>query len=160
MGGEGEGWGPSHVGGVGCPPNRSITNIKLTTLYKLKYSPSDITNKMAHTVNGNLIHGIRMITWNKGNTFLENSQESIQLLIKQQKPHILSIHEARLRQCVPLDDVKIPGYDIHVDGLYKAGKTGREVVYTSTDLTVKYRSEFTGINGISMKLIKEYFCLY
>ena len=54
-----------------------------------------------------------------------------------ERPHVLSIHEARLDHKIPIEEVYIEGYEIHTDGLYKSGKFGREVVYTSRDLVVK-----------------------
>ena len=67
--------------------------------------------------------------------------ESIKLLIKKENPHLLALHEARVRQCTNLEDIQIEGYTVHYDGLFKSGMTGREIVYTSRDLIVSYRAD-------------------
>ena len=103
------------------------------------YTPAAISNKQAHTVNGNTNTGIRLLSWNKGNTFLTTKMDTIKQIVDKEKPHVFSIQEARLRQGVPLEDVQIPGYDLHLDGLYLAGKTARNIVYTHRDLVVKVR---------------------
>ena len=95
------------------------------------YSPTIISNKFNHIINGNHTGGIKFLTWNKGNCYLENKIEAIKIMIDEIKLQVFSIHEARLRQGKSIDEVQIPGYELHTDGLYRAGKTAREIVYTS-----------------------------
>ena len=103
---------------------------------------------------GNRETGIKLMSFNKGNTFLINSLDTIKQIIDREKPHVLSIQEARLRQNCPLEDVQIPDYILHTDGLYQAGKTARNVVYTHRDLIVKVRTDLLhpDIAMIPMKL--------
>ena len=58
------------------------------------YSHTVISNKMNHILYGNREHGIRLLSWNKGNTFLVNSMDDIKQLIDKERPHVLSIQEA------------------------------------------------------------------
>ena len=53
--------------------------------------------KAMHGNRANRGRGIKIIAWNKGNSFLQNKHQEIEALIAADRPHILGLSEANLK---------------------------------------------------------------
>ena len=102
-------------------------------------------NKLAHVINGNRGQrgrGITCIYWNKGSSLLKNKMHNIKSLVQDHSPHIFGLGEANLKLGHDLEDVNIPGYNLHADNVINCSQlanTARVVVYTHNLLKVKRR---------------------
>ena len=108
-------------------------------------------NKLVHTMQGNRGQrgrGITCLYWNKGPSLLTNKQADIKSIIADHKPHILGLGEANFKNGQDLDDVAVPGYNLHL-GLGvsngQAGSTARVAVYTHSALRVKRRHDLEDV---------------
>ena len=106
-------------------------------ILKIRYYPNQITNSQSKSYNGNRDGGIRLMTWNKGNAYMENAMLPINQIINDHKPDVLTITEAQLRPETPIQLVQIPGYKLHTDSLYANGVTARTVTYSNSRLMIK-----------------------
>ena len=104
-------------------------------------------NQMAHSINGNRGQrgkGITLAYWNKGPSLLTNKQDDLETIIADHRPHILGLGEANFRHDQHIEDVNIPGYNLHLDsGLDndQVGGIARVAVYTHNLLRVKRRHD-------------------
>ena len=104
-------------------------------------------NKIAHSINGNRGQrgkGITLAYWNKGPSLLTNKQDDLETIIADHRPHILGLGEANFRHDQHIEDVNIPGYNLHLDsGLDndQVGGIARVAVYTHNLLRVKRRHD-------------------
>ena len=104
-------------------------------------------NSMNHSLHGNRGKrgkGITCMYWNKGPSLLTNKQNDIQSVISDHKPHILGLGEANFRHGQDIEDVAIPGYNLHLGlGIAndQAGSTARVAVYTHSIIRVKRRHD-------------------
>ena len=114
--------------------------------YSLWLTRSEI-NKLAHIINGNRGQrgsGISCVYWNKGPSLLTNKQMDIKTIIADHKPHILGLGEANFRHGQDIEEIKIQGYNLHLDtGLDNSdvGGMARVAVYTHSLLRVKRRPD-------------------
>ena len=89
--------------------------------YSLKYvdkphlSRKD-RNFLARMLHGNRSqrgHGIKLVHWNKGPSYLANKHQEIEVIIENNKPHILGLSEANLKQEHDHSLVQHQDYDLH-----------------------------------------------
>ena len=87
--------------------------------------------------------GIKLVAWNKGNSFLQNKHPEIENLIAGHHPHILGLSEANLKKNVDLRLVQHDHYELHTAPTMDnpALEISRVVVYTHSSLVVKRRSD-------------------
>ena len=100
-------------------------------------------NFYARYTFGNKKHGMKLVHWNKGSSFLENKLDEIQALIQQHKPHVLGLSEANLFKHHDMSKVKIPDYELHhcISLNDPDLQVSRVVVYTHCSLVVKVRDD-------------------
>ena len=84
------------------------------------YSSTIITNTEIRTYNGNKDKGLKIMSWNKGSSYLENSMNIVRQTIQDYNPDIFTLTEAELRPSTPPQLVQVPGYRLHTDSLYSA----------------------------------------
>ena len=116
-------------------------------------------NKLVRAVNGNRGqggHGIKLAHWNKGPSYLPNSQQDIQTVIAQHKPHLLGISEANLKKTHDLALVQHSDYQLHTCATMDNPSLGisRVVTYTHKSLIVKKRPDLddASISAIWMEV--------
>ena len=104
-------------------------------------------NRLAHIKNGNRGQrgrGMNCVYWNKGNSLLKNKMQDIKVIVRDHHPHIFGLGEANLKREHDLDDIKIDGYNVHIDNAIdcpELANTARVVVYTHNLLRVKRRPD-------------------
>lgn len=79
------------------------------------YSYRSIPNKLVKSLNGNISkkRGIKICTWNKGNSLLINRMPEIKNIINQHKPLLFGISEARFREKDDKNSIEISDYQFH-----------------------------------------------
>ena len=102
-------------------------------------------NGLIKNKNGNRQRGkgIKLISWNKGNSLLENKHQEIETVIAGHQPHILGITEANLKINSDIAMVQHEDYQLHTAPTLSNPSLGisRVVVYTHSSLVVKRRSD-------------------
>ena len=88
-------------------------------------------------------HGIKILHWNKGPSFLINKHDDIETLISGHTPHVLGLSEANVRQDHDLSLVQHEDYTLHTCPTIDNPelKMSRVVVYTHKSLVVKRRDD-------------------
>ena len=122
-----------------CSPSQLAASISLWITKSEK-------NKLAHILNGNKNQrgtGIKYLYWNKGSSFLFNKMEEISSIIQTHKPHIFGLGEANFHHDHNIEEMKIPGYNLHIDSCVNNPNLGvaRVVVYTHEILRFKRRDD-------------------
>ena len=109
-------------------------------ILKQFYSYRSIPNKLVKSLNGNISkkRGIKICTWNKGNSLLINRMPEIKNIINQHKPLLFGISEARFREKDDKNSIEISDYQFH-PCLTKNQGDVRALVYTHKDLVVSKR---------------------
>ena len=110
-------------------------------------------NKMAHILYGNRNlrgKGVTCLYWNKGSSLLQNKMHEINDIIESHKPLVFGLGEANFKNDHDIENVKIPGYTLHLDPCFKNPHLGvaRVVVYTHSILRVKRRNDLED-NGVA-----------
>ena len=109
-----------------------------------------------HGNRANRGRGIKIIAWNKGNSFLQNKHHEIEALIAADRPHILGLSEANLKKETDLSCVQHDEYTLHTAPTLQNHQLGisRMVVYTHSSLVVKRRHdlEHESISAIWLEL--------
>ena len=102
------------------------------------YSFRSISNKEIKSVHGNILKpkGIKMCTWNTGNSLLLNKMLEVRNIVYQHKPLVFGVSEARLREKDELISVEVPDYVMH-PCLTRNQYDKRAIIYTHRDLLVK-----------------------
>ena len=70
--------------------------------------------------------------------------QDIKVIVRDHHPHIFGLGEANLKREHDLDDIKIDGYNVHIDNAIdcpELANTARVVVYTHNLLRVKRRPD-------------------
>ena len=88
-------------------------------------------------------HGINIVHWNKGSSFLENKKFDIEQNIQKYHPHIFGLSEANLFSHHDQANVQYPGYTLHTCPTISNPElnVSRVVVYTHMSLVVKPRPD-------------------
>ena len=88
-------------------------------------------------------HGIKLLHWNKGPSFLQNKHNDIETIIGGHTPHILGLSEANLKSNHNLALVQHPDYELHTCPTINNPSLGisRIVVYSHNSLVVKRRHD-------------------
>ena len=88
-------------------------------------------------------HGIKIVHWNKGSSFLQNKRDDIESVIQKYHPHILGLSEANLFSHHDLSNVQYPEYTLHSCPTISNPdlNVSRVVVYTHSSLVVKPRPD-------------------
>ena len=116
----------------------------------IPYIAADLTrkkrNKRIKTINGNKSSrgkGIRLISWNNGNSELQNRMNEIKILVNDQKPEILGLTESNYKRGTDARLVAIDNYNLHTEPTFDNDKLriSRVVVYTHKDLIVKRKPD-------------------
>ena len=74
-------------------------------------------NKLVKAINGNINRSLKIISWNKGNSYIKNSIDDIRQIILEQKPDILVLNELRFENDNHQAQVLIDGYTLEMDNL-------------------------------------------
>ena len=103
-------------------------------------------NFLARMVNGNRSqrgHGIKLLHWNKGPSFLINKHQEVETLVADHRPHVLGLSEANLKREHDQSIVQHQDYDLHTCDTISNPQLGvsRIVVYTHKSLVVKRRKD-------------------
>ena len=134
-----------------CTGSRQLykDNVSLSQT-KLQDQPSWLSardrNFFARMINGNRAqrgHGIKILHWNKGPSFLHNKHNDIETVIGGHKPHILGLSEANFKMEHDLAGVQHSDYVLHTSPTLQNPDLGiaRVVVYTHNSLVVKRRPD-------------------
>ena len=104
------------------------------------------TNFYARMTFGNRAqrgHGIKIMHWNKGPSYLINKHHDIEAMIAGHKPHVLGLSEANIRHDHDLSLVQHEEYTLHICPTIDNPKLkmSRIVVYTHKSLVVKRRHD-------------------
>ena len=102
-------------------------------------------NSFMKATNGNRSNkgrGIKLIAWNKGSSHLQNKHHEIESIIAAEKPHIVGLSEANLKQGTDLSLVQHEEYTLHTAPAMGNPqlRISRMVVYTHSSLVVKRRA--------------------
>ena len=90
-------------------------------------------NFMARYLHGNIMRGV--INMHINIRSLSNKMEEVKNLVKQEKPHILGISEAELKnRNISTNSLKLPGYDLILPKSWSKFGTARVVVYIKKSL--------------------------
>ena len=103
-----------------------------------------VRNFLARMTFGNRKeHGIKIIHWNKGPSYMENKHNDIEDVIASHKPHVLGLSEANIRKGHDLANVQIRDYQLHTALSLHNENIGvsRVAVYTHKSLVVKRRND-------------------
>ena len=103
-------------------------------------------NFLARMLHGNRSqrgHGIKLIHWNKGPSFLTNKHEEIEAIVANNTPHILGLSEANLKSEHDQSLVQHQDYILHTCDTINNPQLGisRIVVYSHKSLVVKRRRD-------------------
>ena len=104
------------------------------------------TNSKVKAKNGNRGQrgrGIKIVTWNKGNSLLQNKHPEIENVIASHHPHILGLSEANFMMNTDPMTVQHDDYILHTAPTLDNPTLGvsRIVVYTHSSLKVKRRPD-------------------
>ena len=107
--------------------------------------PARCWNSFMKATNGNRSNkgrGIKLIAWNKGSSHLQNKHHEIENIIAAEKPHIVGLSEANLKQGTDLSLVQHEEYTLHTAPTMENPqlRISRMVVYTHSSLVVKRRA--------------------
>ena len=99
-------------------------------------------NKDEHMKNGNKEKGMKISHWNMGNTHLPNKMREIERIIQQERPSILGISEANMKENQDLEKVTVQGYKLFTCK-HNENSTGikRLVVYAKEGLNIRIRED-------------------
>ena len=136
-----------------CPPYSTITSCECDLLCHLpiiRNLSSWLTrikrNSLIKSINGNRGqrgHGIKILHWNKGPSYLQNKQQEIETIIAGHQPHILGLSEANLWADHDQHLVQHADYNIHTCLTLNNPElsVSRVVVYTHQSLVVTRRHD-------------------
>ena len=105
-----------------------------------------IRNKEARMIHGNRGqrgHGIKILHWNKGPSFLQNKHQDIETIIAGHTPHVLGLSEANFKTDHDASLVQHRDYNFHTCSTLQNQGLGisRVAVYTHNSLIVKRRPD-------------------
>ena len=88
-------------------------------------------------------HGIKILHWNKGSSFLQNKKDDLEVIIEKYRPHIFGLSEANLLSHQDLANVQFPEYNLHTCPTLSNTdlNVSRVLVYTHCSLIVKPRPD-------------------
>ena len=131
-------------------PKHSVCNYDKFTSISSQDTPSWLSAKdrnfYAKMTYGNRRqrgHGIKILHWNKGPSYLQNKHDDIATIIGGHKPHVLGLSEANLKNVHNLALVQHDEYDLHTCPTIDNPQLNisRVVVYTHKSLVVKRRPD-------------------
>ena len=99
-------------------------------------------NKIKRAMNGNINKNLKIMSWNKGNSYIKHSIEDIRDLIYNHKPDILVINELRLFEDEDISIASIKGYNLEVDNLREKYKESRTGIYIKDNLIYERVTKF------------------
>ena len=116
-------------------------------------------NKLMKIKNGNRSgrgRGLKIMTWNKSSSRLENGLNEIEVLIKRHQPDILGLSESNLYNDVDISTVTIDNYTLHTAPTLnnKELNISRTVIYTNTNVISKRRADLEdeGLSAIWLEV--------
>ena len=88
-------------------------------------------------------HGIKLLHWNKGSSYLQSKHHEVETIIGAHTPHVLGLSEANLKAGHDLAQVQHPEYELHTCSTMANPElsVSRIVVYTHSSLVVKRRHD-------------------
>ena len=103
-------------------------------------------NKMMKIINGNRTgrgRGIKLVAYNKGNSFLQNYLEETESLVEKYRPDLLCLTEANLKKDIDKNLVSIKDYNLHTAPTMNNVNLNisRVVVYTNKNIIAKRRPD-------------------
>ena len=128
----------------------STHNFNFNLSSKIQDAPSWVSGKdrnfYARMTYGNRAqrgHGIKIMHWNKGPSFLQNKHDEIATIIGGHKPHVLGLSEANLKRDHDLTLVQHEDYNLHTCPSIDNPQLNisRVVVYTHKSVVVKRRHD-------------------
>ena len=93
-------------------------------------------NKEKHSQNGNHNTNITIINWNKGNTKYTNKKDSIEYVLQQQNPDIMTIQELNVTEDMDINLIQVPGYKLELDQLFEKFGRARSGIFIKE--TIRY----------------------
>ena len=119
-----------------CLMTRCMVNFTLFDLY-IRDNNFSARYKYGNKRN----NGIKMMHWNKGNSFLENKMQDIEAIVQQHKPHLLGLSEANFFLRHNAAAVQLPEYTLHTCPTLNNPEleVSRVVVYAHNSIIVKPR---------------------
>ena len=109
-------------------------------------------NKIAHETNGNIIKSLKISTWNKGNSHLINSINTLHQVVLENNPDIIGIQELNIRDTDNTDTLKIPGYHLITDNLINKNGLARAGILIKDSLNCQTRDDFTNKEDAHMAI--------
>ena len=108
-----------------------------------KFQLEDKNFLARYTYGNKKQHGIKIVHWNKGSSYLENKKHEIEPIIQKYHPHIFGLSEANLFNHHDISKVQFPEYNLHTCPTLSNPqlKVSRVVVYIHTSLVVKPRPD-------------------
>ena len=103
---------------------------------------------MTHGNRSQRGHGIKLIHWNKGPSFLANKHNEIETIVSNHRPHVMGLSEANLKREHDQSLVQHQDYDLHICDTLNNPELGisRIVVYSHKSLVVKRRRDLEDNN--------------
>ena len=86
-------------------------------IYKNPKNKKKTKKKQKKTKNGNTNTNYTIINWNKGNSNYFNKKDTIEYILQQQKPDIMTVQEINITKDDDINMIQIPGYKIEIDQL-------------------------------------------
>ena len=100
----------------------------LRKIQRFTISQKKIKNRRKRSENGNINKTMKIMQWNKGNSFLRNKIEDIKDIIRKHKPEVLVINEVHLNMDDDQTILNIKGYRVETDSLMESQKTIRTMI--------------------------------
>ena len=130
---------------TGTSSSSSTTSSLRDPVYLCSYwLTSKDRNHYAQIIFGNRSqrgHGMKLLHWNKGSSYLQNKHHEVETIIEAHTPHVLGLSEANLKADHDLARVQHPEYELHTCSTMSNPElsVSRIVVYTHNSLVVKRR---------------------
>ena len=120
--------------------------LKATLLTYKPHISKRLRNFLARMLYGNRSqrgHGIKLLHWNKGPSFLHNKHQDVETVLASHRPHVLGLSEANLKVGHDLALVQHQDYEMHTCDTLTNPELGvsRIVAYSHKSLVVKRRRD-------------------
>ena len=102
-------------------------------------------NKICHIYNGNITNSqnksLKFVQWNKGNSHFENKISDIQNVISSQKPDILALSEANLKDNYKIYINQFPEYNFEKNLMFNIANISRNLLLIKKGILYKRRHD-------------------
>ena len=102
-------------------------------------------NKEVHTLKGNINTNISILNWNKGNSSFINKKDTIEYILQQEKPDILTLQELNITDTEDINLLQIQGYNLEIDQLLETHGRSR------AGIVIKNTIRYTRLKDIEVK---------